>query len=182
MKVLFTFLLFTLSASLYSQESIEVNYSYKNEFDTSKIEDTSLLNLYKNSNDKIFYYRLLINGHEAVFEAIEKIDNSQEKDKPAISGPIGRTYTNLETRESLAEVEYAGKYIIKDSINGVEWKISRERGIHLGYETRKATYKNDDLSYEAWFVPSIPLKFGPQGYGNLPGLIVKFTHYFNNQY
>ncbi len=182
MKITFTYFFFLFSVLLIAQNKILVEYSYRNAFDTSKVKDEHLLNLYKNSNDKTFYYRLLIDGNEAVFEDVQRINNSQETEEPVISGPLGRSYTNLQTKEILYEVEYAGKYIIKDSIDQLNWVIERERGKHLGFEIRKATYKNDDLEYEAWFVPSIPIKFGPQGYGNLPGLIVKFMHYFKNQY
>lgn len=174
----FVFLL--IQIQIFAQDKIVVEYSYRNTFDTSNVTDAHTLNLYQNSNEKIFYYTLSIDNHEAVFVDVSRVDNAQEKDKPAISGPIGKSYLNLQTRERLDEVDYFGKYIIKDSVNVVEWKIERERGKHLGYETRKATYKNDDLEYEAWFVPSLPLKFGPNGYGELPGLIVKFTHYFNH--
>ena len=180
MHLKLTFLLFIVSQIIaLGQDKILVEYSYKNFFDTSEVKDAHTLNLYKNSNEKNFYYTLSIDNHEAVFVDVPRVDNSQEKEKPAISGPTGKSYINLLTRESLYEVDYLGKYIIKDSVNVVEWKIERERGKHLGYETRKATYKNDHLEYEAWFVPSLPLKFGPNGYGELPGLIVKFTQYFN---
>lgn len=180
MKILCSCLMYFVTILVVAQDKVVVEYSYRNTFDTSNVTDEHTLNLYQNSNEKIFYYTLSIDNHEAVFVDVSRVDNAQEKDKPAISGPIGKSYLNLQTRERLDEVDYFGKYIIKDSVNVVEWKIERERGKHLGYETRKATYKNDDLEYEAWFVPSLPLKFGPNGYGELPGLIVKFTHYFNH--
>lgn len=174
------FCLFLLAEiSLFAQDKVLVEYSYRNRFDTTDVSDLHTLNLYKNSNEKIFYYTLSIDKDEAVFVDVPRVNNSQEDEKPAISGPLRKSYLNLETRERSYEVDYLGQYIIKDSIDVVEWKVSRERGTHLGYETRKATYKSDDLEYEAWFVPALPLKFGPNGYGELPGLIVKFTHYFN---
>lgn len=178
MKKLLSAVILTASLFLNAQEKVVVEYSYSNTFDTSNVTDAQMLNLYQNSNEKIFYYTLSIDKHEAVFVDVPRVDNAQEKEKPAISGPIGKSYINLQTRERLDEVEYLGKYIIKDSIDRLEWKIERERGTHLGYETRKATYKNDYLEYEAWFVPTLSLKFGPNGFGELPGLIVKFTHYF----
>ncbi|RLZ08766.1 GLPGLI family protein [Faecalibacter macacae] len=178
-KLTLIFLLFFIFN--YAQDKVVVEYSYKNSFDISIVKDEHLLNLYKNSNEIITYYTLFIDKNEAVFEDVQRVNNSQEMEKPAISGPLGKTYLNLETREYIYEADYNGKYIIKDLLNIVEWKIERERGTHLGYETRKATYKNDYLEYEAWFVPSLSLKFGPNGYGELPGLIVKFTHYFNNK-
>jgi len=182
MKIYITTYLLVISIYSFAQDKILVNYIYKNEFDISNIEDHFILNLYKNSNDKTFYYTLLIDGQEAIYENVDRIDNSQEKDKPAITGPLGKSYMNLHTRETLYEAELAEKYIIKDTISKIDWVIERERGSYLGLETRKATYKNEYLSYEAWFVPSIPLKFGPNSYGDLPGLIVKFTHYFTNKF
>lgn len=175
MKYLLMNTLLIATNLLFAQDKIIVEYSYRNSFDISTAIDDHSLNLYKNSNEKIHYYTLTIDNNEA----IQRLDNSQEEEKPVISGPIGKSYINLITREKLYEVDYLGKYIIKDSIDVVEWKITRERGTHLGYETKKATYKNKNLEYEAWFVPNLPLKFGPSGYGELPGLIVKFTQYFH---
>lgn len=179
MKKLLLMGLLSLTTVAFAQEKVVVEYSYRNLFDTSNVTDQHTLNLYKNSNEKISYYTLSIDKNEAVFVNVSRVNNSQEVEKPAISGPIGKYYLNLDTRIRLDEVDFFGNYLIKDSIDVIEWKITRERGTHLGYETRKATYKNDNLEYEAWFVPSLPLKFGPNGYGELPGLIVKFTHFFN---
>lgn len=179
MKKILSAVLLSASIFLTAQEKVVVEYKYRNTFDTSNVTDAHTLSLYKNSNDKIFYYTLAIDNDEAVFEDIPRVDNEQELEKPVISGPLGKTYLNLSTREKSYEVDYLGKYIIKDTIEAVEWKITRERDTYLGYEIRKATFKNDNVEYETWFAPALPLKFGPFHYNGLPGLIMKFTQYFN---
>ncbi len=63
-----------------------------------------------------------------------------------------------------------------------EWTITSETKQIGDYKCFKATtklfdegIKNDDPKTEvtAWFAPSIPVPFGPCGYGDLPGLILE---------
>ena len=52
------------------------------------------------------------------------------------------------------------------------WKITQETDTYLGYPVIKATSGHDIV----WFTPQIPVPFGPNGLGGLPGLILKYKH------
>ncbi|MEN9489527.1 MAG: hypothetical protein RL494_1792, partial [Bacteroidota bacterium] len=64
-----------------------------------------------------------------------------------------------------------------------EWTLTNENKLISGYKCYKATtpvFKSDgtkktDLSslVTAWYCPEIPTKMGPNGYGDLPGLILE---------
>jgi hypothetical protein len=66
----------------------------------------------------------------------------------------------------------------------VEWQITDETQQIAGYTARKALGKSfydeapDDPYGQAvaWFTTDIPLPYGPDGYGGLPGLIVKLEY------
>jgi GLPGLI family protein len=66
----------------------------------------------------------------------------------------------------------------------IDWQITDETQVIAGYIARKAIGKslydeapNDPYGQAvAWFTTDIPLPYGPDGYGGLPGLIVKLEY------
>ncbi|WP_322966295.1 GLPGLI family protein [Psychroflexus longus] len=68
---------------------------------------------------------------------------------------------------------------IKTGFHDFDWEIKSETKPILGFEARKAigTYYNliwdTTTDVEAWFIPAIPLRSGPDIYMGLPGLVVE---------
>ena len=54
----------------------------------------------------------------------------------------------------------------------LEWRITEQRGEHLGYDVMRAVGEVVGDSVEAWFAPDIPVSAGPALYGGLPGMIL----------
>lgn len=173
-KLLFT-LLFS-SSLLFAQEKVVVEYEFRNEFDLSNVTDPKKVEIYKNSNDKKQYYELITTNEESIYKKIERIDNSQSQSKMSISfGGVGNDfYKNFKDKISLTFMDYNGtKLIIKDSLKIQPWIIQKDKSTILGYEVKKATYKEKDSTYEAWFAPKLNIKNGPIEYAGLPGLILR---------
>lgn len=72
-----------------------------------------------------------------------------------------------------------------------EWTITKETKIIDGYVCYKATTplfvdgkKSEDSKFNvvAWFAPKIPVPYGPNGYGGLPGLILELQKYVSTIY
>lgn len=84
-------------------------------------------------------------------------------------------YKDLSNETLLEQVSFFGKeFLIQDSIHSIKWKISAgEQKNILGYTCMKATFKDSTQNLVAFFAPQIPLKWGPEKYGNLPGLILE---------
>ena len=55
------------------------------------------------------------------------------------------------------------------SLYKYKWHITTETDTIWGYPVIKAVSGR----YVAWFTPNIPVPFGPNGFGGLPGLILK---------
>ena len=167
-----------LSASLFitAQEKVVVEYEFYNVFDLSKVTNPKMLEIYKNSNEQRKYFELVTTKDESLYKKIDRIDNSQNKSSSTISfgGAGDDFYKNLKDNESLTFMDYNGlKLIIKDSLKVQPWVIQKEKDKFLGYEVKKATYKEKNTTFTAWYAPKLAIKNGPIEYGGLPGLILK---------
>lgn len=90
------------------------------------------------------------------------------------------TYINL-NKDSLIFIKnlVTKDFTVKRDIYDFKWILAKDEKKILGYDARKAkgTYFNDiigkKVEIEAWYIPSIPLRFGPDIFVGLPGLIAE---------
>jgi len=64
-------------------------------------------------------------------------------------------------------------YNISDTIATYKWSITRESKKIKGYDVRKAVAIDANFKIEAWYVPSIKSKCGPDEYNGLLGLLLE---------
>ena len=91
----------------------------------------------------------------------------------------GKTFQNKEYSFAKIDNEF-GKYNVKKEVSK-NWTITSDVKYIDKYKCYKATTEyivvNPKGTFKfpviAWFCPEIPLPFGPNGYGNLPGLILE---------
>jgi GLPGLI family protein len=63
--------------------------------------------------------------------------------------------------------------IYSKGLNGdIEWTITNEKKVINGFNCTKATSKEEDFMFTAWFTNEIPVSSGPAYFFGLPGLIV----------
>jgi GLPGLI family protein len=67
------------------------------------------------------------------------------------------------------------EFLIKDDVKKLQWKIMGEAKQIAGYVCQKAVTMDDTVQVEGWFCPQIPVSAGPNGYGQLPGLILELA-------
>src|SRR5690606_17756185 len=93
-------------------------------------------------------------------------------------------YNNLEEQILINQFPYWGSEILlQQKLNSTPWTIENSSRTISGFVCFKAvkTFSQKEGGFsrekkiEAWFTPEIPLKFGPKGYGDLPGLIIELT-------
>jgi GLPGLI family protein len=182
-KIIFLLLLSYLS---HSQNSFYVEYNLKIAREEGLFKNNNYLKemLDKSvSNQQPIVFKLEINDTISKFSKIKnEIDTSDKVINFAVSianytGIVfNMNNTFILKQSSLLGNNYFVKYPI---INN--WKITNETKLIDNYLCYKATnvYKvvNDVKTFNhpvtAWFCPSLPYKHGPNGYGNLPGLILE---------
>lgn len=96
-----------------------------------------------------------------------------------VSGYNGEIYQNKEYSLSVISNEF-GNFILKKEAK-TDWVLTNETKEIQGFTCFKATsVKTIDngkgvfhFPVIAWYCPKIPFTYGPNGYGNLPGLILE---------
>lgn len=98
----------------------------------------------------------------------------------SLTGFRGEAYFDLKNKSTILKKEISGKTFLvkKEPIN---WKLTKDTlliGKYLCYKaTTNRIIENSEGTHElavtAWYTTSIPLPYGPDGYGGLPGLILQ---------
>ncbi|WP_373551761.1 GLPGLI family protein [Haliscomenobacter sp.] len=87
-------------------------------------------------------------------------------------------YKDLANNRQVEEMDLFGKqFLVDDIIPTRAWKVTGQQKKILDYPCISATVTDSLMGrarvITAWFAPTIPVAFGPQGYGGLPGMILE---------
>jgi GLPGLI family protein len=152
------------------KELFNSNPSLRKMFDDARMVVNSLL------------FNLIINKSGAKFyeNAILSSDERNSKNASIFAGYSGITY---QFKNSIfQEMNYLEKDIMVKEPLRDDWELHRETKLIDNYLCYKATSVNiiDNGSGKkfnhpvvAWYCPELPYSFGPNGYSNLPGLILE---------
>ena len=173
MKYIFLIL---FSISVFGQEKFKVEYERRNFINLNDPNPES-----KRLREEMFskpkYIALSVDANQCLSQEIERIDNSQG---PKYSMKVVGGFKDLEsfydfdTNSKIIMREMDSKlYNISDSIATYKWGITRESKKIKGYDVRKAVAIDANFRIEAWYVPSIKSKCGPDEYNGLPGLLLE---------
>jgi GLPGLI family protein len=132
------------------------------------------------SNAKYLRFTLNFNKERAVFSFNEglAVDNSDLFMSKVSAGYMNEVYQYKDY--SLCAIFGFGNYVLKtDAIK--DWTLENETKEIEGFLCYKATSTkkinngkgNFVFPVIAWYCPKIPFSYGPNGYGNLPGLILE---------
>jgi GLPGLI family protein len=107
----------------------------------------------------------------------EKISDNEYKEIKTIESKLKPfVYKDVNKKKVFLGDNIELKYfLISDSLNNFNWKITSTHKTILNYNCTKATLNFRGRSYEAWFTDQIPLRLGPWKFGDLPGLIIKIS-------
>lgn len=165
---LFTLLLFLLSIPLMAQENaqfLEVDYEMEVKLDADKVLETIPANMKvqveelirQEISQGIFVdYKLQTNSVESIYQLQQKLDNNQGQ--PGIiysqiaEGDKEPLYKNIGEGYFMKSYNIGKEFLVKDSLKGLDWKITKEKETIAGYETYKATGKlKDSIQVTAWY-------------------------------
>ena len=116
------------------------------------------------------YYR-----DDAANEDLE-INHAEDGNQMQIvmKSPENNIYTNKTKNLLIQSTEFFGKYfLITGDLNTKKWKLTGEQKQILDYPCQKAILMDTSQQVVAWFTSQIPINIGPNGYANLPGLVLR---------
>lgn len=132
-------------------------------------------------NAKYLTFSLKFNTEVSTFDLNETLglDENGIKHAKIFAGYMGKIYQNKNFNFSKSESEFGTYYIKKEKTK--DWVLENETKLIDGYLCYKATNVQIVINTAgtfrhpvvAWYCPKIPLPYGPNGYGNLPGLILE---------
>ena len=169
-------LLLLFSVSVFGQEKFKVEYERRNFINLNDPNPES-----KRLREEMFskpkYIALSVDANQCLSQEIERIDNSQgPKYSMKVLGGFKdlESFYDFDTNSKIIMREMDSKlYNISDSIATYKWSITRESKKIKGYDVRKAVAIDANFGIEAWYVPSIKSKCGPDEYNGLPGLLLE---------
>ncbi len=189
-KLLFVFSLLFVGIYANAQDKpqfLEVDYQMEMKFDIeqimanvpaqwkSQVEEP----LRQEIKNGIFVdYKLQTNGTESEYKMLEKINNDQTPAGMILSQITAMDkeplYKDIKEKYYLKPYNVGKAYLMKDQLQDINWKISKEKLQVAGFDTYKATgVMNDSIPVTAWYTPKINIKDGPDRIWGLPGLILK---------
>ncbi len=162
---------------------------------------TKVMEMMKKQFQKTF--KLTFNKEESVYKQDEELDKPNTGMGGSFqivsiggSGGSDVLYKNTKEQRYAEQVDTYGKiFLVKDSIEGIEWKLGSETKYIGEYPCFKATYtkmvestsfqfsteddeetkevEKEERTITAWYTPQIPINNGPDNYQGLPGLILE---------
>lgn len=183
MKYLFFIYLF--SFSIFGQKNIVIEYGAKiSPLEVKfKMEKLNEALKYAMNNDDRLSFELLITKKGSKFKDISGMSSSVSTypDKIALnfSGYLGEVFNIQDKVYTSFSIISSNTYKITEKTSG--WILTTETKEINGYLCYKATNVNKVVNtvktFEhpviAWYCPKLPYSYGPNGYGNLPGLILE---------
>ena len=120
---------------------------------------------------------------EAIYEVKKKLNLKErgsiiEKTNLISAGGLNIYYQNTSDKNlEIQNCTTLGECFIIISENNSKWQLTQETKKIAGYLCYKATTvqvkNNKKVNVIAWYVPNIPVSFGPKEYYGLPGLVLE---------
>ncbi len=182
MKYMLLFFLSTLHIGLFAQTP----FIYKGKIEYEK--KTNQHKLIEDESNNIWYQEMMKTQPKFTTDHYELIFNSKQSAYKLIKENPENKYVLFGSKPSetdiiLADLQtglmssqkdiFENTYLINDSLQNNNWKITLETREIAGFECRKAITKICDSVYVvAFYTDQIPVGVGPERFGGLPGLIL----------
>ena len=87
--------------------------------------------------------------------------------------PDEHVYCDLKNGKLTEQRDFMSrKFLVESEISSMQWKLTGNQKVILNYPCQEAILQDTARKVVAWFTPAIPLSSGPNGYANLPGMIL----------
>ena len=125
---------------------------------------------------------LLFSGNQTLYRTLKAEDLNLERESDGnkvqirMMTPEEFFFRDYDAAQKTEQRDFLGrKFLIRDAIAPLAWKVTGQQQVINGYPCMKAvmTDTTRQQEVEAWFTPTIPVKGGPDAFGQLPGLVVQ---------
>lgn len=90
-----------------------------------------------------------------------------------MKAPEDIVYCDLKSNKLIEQRDFMSrKFLIESDPGKMQWKITGNQKMILNYPCQEAILQDTSKKIIVWFTSSIPVFSGPNGYANLPGLIL----------
>lgn len=180
-KLLFILL---ISISVFAQnKSIKVIYGLKIGYDEGFSTAPSLKDSHEAAQKgaEQINFTLIANREHSYFRLNDVIETEETEFAKSFSVATNSYFTNSETSNKIKYVDsFLGEFLINYT-EITDWKLESDTKLIDGFLCIKATAEqivvrpNKTFRHPiiAWYCPSIPFNYGPNGYNGLPGLILE---------
>lgn len=84
-----------------------------------------------------------------------------------------KVYCDLKSKQRLEQRDFMSRtFLVESDLNSMQWKLTGNQKMILNYPCQEAVLQDTSKKVVAWFTPAIPVSTGPNGYANLPGIIL----------
>lgn len=131
------------------------------------------------SNDKVLHFTAEKSMYKNIEKAEDSVHNAGSEDgdiqiKFVFATPESFYYKDLAAGQRIKQEEFFGRnFLITDQLEDFQWKLTNEQKVILNYPCTKAVHQDSSNTVVAWFTSQIPSSNGPDGYGQLPGMILE---------
>lgn len=175
-KIVFTGILFLLTANTYAQiSSGRIVYERRTNLKKRMGDNPRMKGMITEQNKiRIENFELVFNDSVSVFKNIPDVGAGDGGGFMKMLTTRNTTYQNSNTRQKFIIMDLWGsEAIIKDSIERKAWKITENKRMISGYNCRKAIWQmNDSTRIYAWYAEELIPTVGPEGFEGLPGTIL----------
>ena len=186
MKKIFSFAFVLIVQMMFAQSGLIVQYEQVSIPTFPKSEGVGGAQIdarLKEALSRPTFYELHVQEDQSFYSKIDRIDNSQGLKVEYVGGIFSRNLF-FDFKENLQKREWEvdnKKYIVTDSILKLNYELTREKSMILGYEVKKAVINSELMNTEVWYAPALPPKFGPSTFTNLPGLVLKVVSIYKDE-
>jgi GLPGLI family protein len=186
MKFLLNILFFTLlSTTLYSQQGAVIYNKHLSSESKDEVTNQYVRKAIIKLSER--EYKLEFSEKEASYKLDKKMSTDSnpivETFADGFADFQGEVYFDLKNKKTIHKIDFSGETFLINK-NEIEWTLSRDTLRIDDYLCYKATTNRiihnsegeHKLVVTAWYTPDIPLNFGPDGYGGLPGLILRLEN------
>lgn len=172
----------TLALNATAQTSGRVTYEEKVKLNI-QIDDTDANNemLRNLPKEKTTSKELIFNSEASIYKKNSAADKSKALESESEEGrivikmdePDDCSFADLKENKVYDQREFMSRqFLITSDIADQKWKLTGNEKKILGYSCQEAVLQDTLKKAIAWFTSTIPVSIGPNGYCNLPGLIL----------